>query len=112
METQYFAVYRGEIIAVTHTKKRWWKNVQSGEELLISDSRIFKTRHDAEQSVSARIKAKEYRERIAEQMYIAEEQRREQIFRENPWLLEEEVPFTFMLADDLEEYIRRFAPKK
>lgn len=104
----YFAVYQGEVIAVTHTKNRWYKNVQSGADLLISDRNIFKTQRSAEQSLSARIKAKKDKDKRQWEEYLAEEQRRDHIFRENPWLLEEEVPLAFMLADDLEEYVRRF----
>lgn len=108
----YFAVRTGVVIEVSHIKKRWWKNVETGEEMLISERNIFKARYDAEQSLSARIKAKQDKEQRLLEECLAEEQRRDQIFRENPWLLEEEVPFAFMLADDLEEYVRRFAPKK
>ena len=104
----YFAVYKGEVIAVTHTKKRWYKNVQNGADLLISDRNIFKTQRSAEQSLSARIQAKKDKEKRQREEYLAEEQRRDHIFRENPWLLEEEAPCAFMLADDLEEYVRRF----
>lgn len=111
-EITYFAVRTGEVIEVSHIKKRWWKNVETGEEMLISDRNVFKTRNDAEQSLSARIKAKQDKEKRLDAEYLVEEQRRDQIFRENPWLLEEEMPFTFMLADDLEEYVRRFSSKK
>ena len=59
----YFAVYQGEVIAVTHTKKRWYKTVQSGEDLLISNRNIFTTQRSAEQSLSARIQAKKDKEK-------------------------------------------------
>lgn len=107
----YFAVCKGEVIAVTHTKKRWYKNVQSGADLLISDRNIFKTQRSAEQSLSACIQAKKDKEKRQWEEYLSEEQRRDHIFRDNPWLLEEEVPLAFMLADDLEEYVRRFKKK-
>lgn len=107
----YFAVCKGEVIAVTHTKKRWYKNVQSGADLLISDRNIFKTQRSAEQSLSARIQAKKDKEKRQMEEYLAEEQRRYHIFRYNPWLLEEEIPCAFMLANDLEEYVRIFKKK-
>lgn len=107
----YFAVYQGEVIAVTHTKNRWYKNVQNGADLLISDRNIFKTQRSAEQYLSACIRAKKDKEKRQLEEYLAEEQRRDHIFRSNPWLLEEEVPCAFMLADDLEEYVRRFKKK-
>lgn len=59
----YFAVYKGEVIAVTHTKNRWYKNVQSGEDLLISDRNIFTTQRSAEQYLSACIRAKKDKEK-------------------------------------------------
>lgn len=108
----YFAVYQGEVIAVTHTKKKWYKSVQSGADLLISDRNIFKTQRSAEQSLSACIRAKKDKEKRQLEEYLAEEKRRDHIFRENTWLLEEDVPLAFMLADDLEEYVRRFKKKQ
>lgn len=103
----YFAVRNGAVIEVLHIKKRWWKNVETGEEMLISDRNIFKTRNDAEQSISARIRSKQVKEQRLDAEYLAEEQRRDQIFRENPWLLDiDGIPFGTMLSNELEDFIK------